>query len=196
MADWTDRWQDELDERTAALVERAQVHVDDLVVRYEGLRDMVQPGKGNTTGRRAAAGPSVPIRVDVVDLAREIDRFALRYAALLSGALRAGASRVRSVHDALVYVSDRLGPASLADPSLAVDVESAAASLRWRARHLVGEVEAAFPVDVPCPECGMPALWVHPGMGVVRCGMGECGHEWSVGDIAVPLWSASRPAKT
>ena len=196
MADWTAQWQDELDERAARLVQRAQVHLDDLAVRYAALGELVVPGRGNSTGRRTPAGPSVPIRVDVVDLARDTEAFAARFATLVAGTLRAGSSNTRTTIAALGYVGDNLGPASLADPSLADDVEAGAGKLRWRARRLVGEVSAAFPVDVDCPECGLPALWVHPGRGIVRCGVEECGGEWTLGEIAVPLWTASQPTST
>lgn len=193
MADWTAQWQDELDERTRGLVQRAQVHLDDLEVRYLALGTMLAPGRGAGGGRRPMPGPSVPIRVDVIDLARDVEAFATRHAGLVSGTLRAGRSNTRSTVGALSYVADMLGQASLADPSLAEDVESGAAKLRWRARRMVGEVSAAFPVDVDCPECGLMALWVHPGRGIVKCGVESCGSEWTVGEIAVPVWTASHP---
>lgn len=194
MADWTTNWQDELDQRTRALVQRAQGHLDDLVVRYVKLGTMRMPGRPDAGGRRSTPGPSVPIRVDVVDLARDVERFATRHAGLVAGTLRAGSSNTRSTVAALAYVGEHLGPAALADPSLADDVEAGAGKLRWRARRLVGEVSAAFPVDVDCPDCGLMALWVHPGRGIVKCGVESCGSEWTVGDIAVPVWTASRPA--
>lgn len=194
MADWTANWQEELDERARGLVQRAQTHLDDLEVRYLALGPMVVPGRGEVGARRSVPGPSVPIRVDVVDLARDIEGFATRFSGLVAGTLRAGSSNTRSTVAALAYVGDNLGPAALADPSLAGDVESGAGSLRWRARRLVGEVSAAFPVDVDCPECGLMSLWVHPGRGVVKCGVESCGSEWTVGEIAVPVWTASRPA--
>lgn len=196
MADWTTEWQDELDERARRLVERAQMHLDDLAVRYLALGSMVAPGAAVPGNRRPAPGPSVPIRVDVVDLARDVEAFGTRYAGLVAGTLRAGAAPVRTTVQALAYVSGRLGPASLADPSLAEDVESGAARLRWRARHLTGEVSAAFPVDVDCPECGLMALWVHPGRGVVKCGVEACGGEWTVAELAVPVWSTDHRAGT
>ncbi|HEX7352512.1 hypothetical protein [Brachybacterium sp.] len=192
MADWTENWQDELDERLRDLVLRAQVHLDDLAVRYLALGGMVTPGRGEATGRRTPAGPSVPIRVDVVDLARDVEAFANRYAGLVAGTLRAGRSNTRSTVGALSYVGNMLGQAALADPTIATDVEGGAAKLRWRARRLVGEVSTAFPVDAPCPDCTLPSLWVHPGRGIVKCGVETCGSEWTVGDIAVPIWAASR----
>lgn len=190
MGDYTARWQDELDQRVRDVVLRARVHLDDLEVRYLALGGMVAPGRGAAGPRRVVAGPTVPIRVDVVDLARDVEAFAVRYAALVAGTLRAGRSNTRSTVGALSYVGDMLGPAALADPSLAGDVESGAAKLRWRARHLVGEVATAFPVDVDCPACGLMSLWVHPGRGLVKCGVDACNTEWAIGDIAVPVWSA------
>ncbi|GAA1333206.1 hypothetical protein GCM10009592_26780 [Brachybacterium rhamnosum] len=189
MADWAKAWQDEVDERTRAVVDRAVVHLDDLEVRYLALGGMVTPGRGAPGGRRPA-GPSVPVRVDVIDLARDVEVFAVRYAGLVAGTLRAGSSNTRSTVGALAYVGNNLGTAALEDPTLAVDVEGGAAKLRWRARRLVGEVASAFPVDVDCPECGLMSLWVHPGRGVVKCGVEDCGAEWTVGEIAVPVWSA------
>lgn len=191
MADWTANWQDEVDEQLRALVMRAQVHLDDLEVRYAALGGLIVPERrGGGGSSKPAAGPSVPIRVDVVDLACDVEAFANRYAGLVAGTLRAGSSNTRSTVAALAYVGDHLGQAVLADPSLAGDVESGAGKLRWRARRLVGEVSAAFPVDVDCPECGLMSLWVHPGRGVVKCGVESCGSEWTVGEIAVPVWSA------
>lgn len=195
MADWTANWQDELDRQVLGLVERATVHLDDLQVRYAALGGMLEPGRGSAGGgggRKSAAGPSVPVRVDVIDLAVDVERFARRHAGLVAGTLRAGSSNARSTVGALAYVGEHLGRAALADPTLAGDVESGAGKLRWRARRIVGEVARAFPVDVDCPECGLMALWVHPGRGVVRCGVESCGSEWTVGEIAVPIWSACR----
>lgn len=196
MADWTANWQDELDDRVRTLVLRAQVHLDDLEVRYLALGEMLTPGRGVSAGRRTSPGPTVPIRVDVVDLARDMEAFAVRYAGLVAGTLRAGSSNTRSTVAALAYVGEHLGRASIADPSLATDVESGAGKLRWRARRLVGEVAAAFPVDVDCPECGLMSLWVHPERGIVKCGVVECGSEWAVGEIAVPVWTARHSDET
>lgn len=194
MPDWTDQWREHLDEQARRVVERAVVHLDDLQVRYLGLRGIVGAGSGHGGGdvTRNVPGPRVPVRLDVVDLARDVEVFSTRYAGLVAGALRAGRPNVRSIVGALSYVGEYLGPAALADPSLAGDVETKAAGLRWRARHLVGDVSAAFPVDVDCPGCGLMSLWVHPGRGVVKCGVEACGQEWSVGDLAVPAWSTGQ----
>lgn len=193
MGDWRKEWQDELDQRAQALVMRAQVHLDDLQVRYLALRGMTgQTSMSVGDGGRGVHGPRVPIRVDVVDLLRDVEVYAVRYAGLVAGTLRAGSSNTRSIVGALSYVADNLGPATIVDPTLTGDVESGAAKLRWRARRIVGEVSTAFPVDVTCPECGLMSLWVHPGRGIVKCGVESCAAEWSVGDVAVPVWTARR----
>lgn len=194
MADWKQEWAGQVDERTRRTVERAEANLGDLAGRYVALEDFLTPGgAGDTSGsRRPAPGSAAPVRLDVVDLSADIERWARKAASLVAGALRAGVPVGSSTVGALTYIRRNLGPAALEDPTLADDVDSAAGKLRWRCQRLAGEVSAAFPVDVDCPACGLTSLWVHPGRGIVKCGVEDCGEEWTVDDYSLLTWSARR----
>lgn len=49
--------------------------------------------------------------------------------------------------------------------------------LHLRARRTVGEFQKIIRLEVPCGECGAPALHQNPGNGSVFCK--DCGHEWT-----------------
>lgn len=188
-------WRDELAERDVRVIERAEVDLSDLGVRWIALAGMVAAGGAPGDGARSVPGPRVPIRADVVDLQVEIARWTVRMVSLASGALRAGFSNVRSTVGGLGYLSSNISSIWREDPDTARDIADGAGRLRWRARRISGEVSSAFPIDVDCPECGEPALWAHPGRGLVRCGMPECGAEWMAADLAVAVWQSGACAQ-
>ena len=194
MKDAEQAWRDQVDEETARRVERAERDLDELTRRWFALAGMVPAGGSKEgAGVRTAPGPTVPIRVDVVDLQMEITAWVRTNLPLARGALRAGFSNERSIVPALGYFRSNIGSIWKEDPATAEEIASGAGRLQWRARRIAGEVSAAFPVDVDCPECGCLSLWAHPGRGLIRCGMPECEGEWAAGQLAVAAWKSDTP---
>lgn len=188
MNDWAQQWQDEQEGRVSRRVERAEMDLDDLADRWVRLAGMVAATGSTADGSRGVAGPTVPIRVDVVDLQRDIASFVARVVPLARGALRAGFSNRCSTVGGLGYLRSNMRSIWTEDPATGEEVARDAGKLRWRARRIAGEVSSAFALDVVCPACGYLALWAHPGRGLVRCGMAECGSEWVAADLAVEVW--------
>lgn len=191
MSDAEREWLERVDEATARRVERAERDLDELTRRWFALAGMVPAGGvKDGAGVRTSPGPSVPIRVDVVDLQMEIAAWVGEVLPLARGALRAGFSNSRSTVAGLGYLRSNIGSIWREDPGTAEDVADGAGRLQWRARRLAGEVSSAFPLRdaAECPECDLRMLWAHPGHGLVRCANPECGHEAMAGDFAVEVW--------
>lgn len=194
MNDAQQAWMDQVDARTARRVERAELDLDELTRRWFALTGMVAAGGSKDgVGVRSAPGPTVPIRVDVVDLQVEIAVWVREQVPLARGALRAGFSNERSTVAGLGYLSSNIGSIWEEDPATAEDIASGAGRLQWRAKRVAGEVSSAFPVDVDCPECGCLSLWAHPGRGLIRCGVSDCAGEWAAGQLAVVVWQSDTP---
>lgn len=194
MNDAQQAWMDQVDAQTAQRVERAERDLDELTRRWFALAGMVPAGGAKDgVGVRMTPGPTVPIRVDVVDLQMEIAAWVREVLPLARGALRAGFSNERSTVVALGYLRSNIGSIWGEDPATAEDIARGAGRLQWRARRVAGEVSAAFPVDVDCPECGCLSLWAHPGRGLIRCGVSDCGGEWAAGQLAIAVWKSDTP---
>lgn len=194
MNDTEHAWMDREDAAMARRVERAERDLDELTRRWFALVGMVPAGGvKDGAGVRTPPGPSVPIRVDVVDLQMEIVAWVGEVLPLARGALRAGFSNNRSTVVGLGYLRSNISSIWSEDPGTAEDIADGAGRLQWRARRVAGEVSSAFPVDVDCPDCGCLSLWAHPGRGLIRCGMPECGAEWAAGRLAVAVWKSDTP---
>lgn len=194
MNDTEHAWAEQEDAAVARRVERAERDLDELTRRWFALAGMVPAGGvKDGAGVKTAPGPSVPIRVDVVDLQMEITAWVGEVLPLARGALRAGFSNNRSTVAGLGYLRSNIGSIWGEDPGTAEDIADGAGRLQWRARRLAGEVSAAFPVDVDCPDCGCLSLWAHPGRGLIRCGVSDCGAEWAAGQLAVAVWESDTP---
>lgn len=197
MRDAQQAWRDQVDTATARRVERAEVDLDELIRRWFALAGMVPAGGvKDGAGVRTLPGPTVPIRVDVVDLQMEIRAWVRTNLPLARGALRAGFSNERSIVGALGYLRSNIGSIWGEDPATAEVIAEGAGRLQWRAKRIAGEVSAAFPVDVDCPDCGCLSLWVHPGRGLIRCGMSDCAGEWAAGQLAVAVWKSDDTTRT
>lgn len=190
MTDWSATWRDQVSERDARAIEKAEVHLGDLADRWVRLQSMVAAGGTGESVGRSMPGPRVPVRADVIDLQGEIAAWAARMASLAAGALRAGGSNICSTVGRLVYIQSNISSIWVEDPATGREIADGAGRLRWKCRFAAGEVARAFPIDVECPECGCMALWAHPGLGLVRCGMQECGAEWMAEAMAVSVWDS------
>lgn len=194
MKDGERTWRDQVDTAVARRIERAELDLDELIRRWFALAGMVAAdGVKDGAGVRTTPGPTVPVRVDVVDLQIEIKAWVQKQVPLARGALRAGFSNERSIVGGLGYLHSNIGSIWEEDPATAEEIANGAGRLQWRAKRIAGEVSAAFPVDVDCPECGCLSLWAHPGRGLIRCGMPECEGEWDAGQLAVAAWKSDTP---
>lgn len=194
MRDDEQAWQDQVDAVRVRRIGRAEQDLDELARRWFALAGMVQvEGAKDGAGVRTTPGPTVPIRVDVVDLQIEIKGWVRKQLPLARGALRAGFSNERSIVAGLGYLRSNIGSIWEEDPATAEEIADGAGRLQWRAKRIAGEVSAAFPVDVDCPECGCLSVWVHPGRGLIRCGMPDCKGEWVAGQLAVAVWNSDTP---
>lgn len=123
MKDAERSWLEQVDEATARRVERAERDLDELTRRWFALAGMVPAGGvKDGAGVRTSPGPSVPIRVDVVDLQMEIAAWLRGVLPLALGALRAGLSNSRSTVAGLGYLRSNIGSIWGGDPATAEDI--------------------------------------------------------------------------
>lgn len=193
MGDYSADWEADRARLLQAHIGRTVGRLETLAGRYSELRRMLAADSGGRPdtegGSRPAAGPRLPVRVDVLDTMVEIDRYLLDLLPLVRGTLRLGpgsglwsvdaggrgdvrAARVRS---GLLFLAGSLGAVYADDPTLGDDVSAGAWRLERRAGWIFGERSRPFALVEPCGACGVPALWVVPERMAIVCGNPACG---------------------
>ncbi|MEE6280174.1 hypothetical protein [Georgenia sp. MJ170] len=180
-------WLEASERQLTKHLERMVVVVDELARRYVVLVGMVPAGSGPAGDGSAhrPAGPRVPLRVDVLDLLRDVEGVAGRYAPLVRGSLRMGlepgtGSRAQRVGRFLGLVADGLRGVYADDEGLAAELSRELWRLNDWAGVVVGERSMPFRLEVDCEGCGGRDLWVHPSRMRIRCALPGCGWERGV----------------
>jgi hypothetical protein len=204
MGDYSADWEADRARLLAAHIARTVGRLETLAGRYVELRAMLaadSAGRPDTEGgSRPAAGPRLPVRVDVLDTLADIDRFLADWLPLVRGTLRlgsgagnwtvrtgdGGAARVRS---GLLFLAGSLGAVYSESPGLGDDVSAGAWRLERRAGWIFGERSRPFALVEPCAACGVPSLWVVPERMAIVCGNPACGASRPV-HAALPAYSA------
>jgi hypothetical protein len=190
VGDYSGDWAADQARLLAAHIGRTVGRLETLAGRYVELRGMLSAdssGRPDTAGgSRPAAGPRLPVRVDVLDTLAEIDRFLADWLPLVRGTLRlgsgaglwtpdrgdAGAARVRA---GLLFLAGSLGAVYADDPGLGDDVSAGAWRLERRAGWIFGERSRPFALVEACYSCGVASLWVVPERMAIVCGNPACG---------------------
>jgi hypothetical protein len=194
MGDYSGDWAADQARLLQAHIRRTVGRLETLAGRYGELRGMLAADSGGRPdtegGSRPAAGPRMPVRVDVLDTLAEIDRFLLDWLPLVRGTLRLGSGsglwtaetadrggdvRAARVRSGLLFLAGSLGAVYADDPGLGDDVSAGAWRLERRAGWIFGERSRPFALVEPCSACGVPALWVVPERMAIVCGNPDCG---------------------
>jgi hypothetical protein len=193
MGNYSAEWAEDEARALAAHIGRTVSRLESLADRYGQLRGMLgdvgQPaGGGDEVRTPSRPGSRPPLRVDVLDLLADVERFVEELLPLVRGTLRLGPAvgAGRSVLAGLGIMGAGLAGVYSEDPGLGDAVSSAAWKLERRAAWIFGDRSRAFALTEPCASCGMPALWVVPERMVIRCGNPACRATRPV-DVVLPV---------
>jgi hypothetical protein len=187
MPDWAAEYTEEQARILAAHITRTQGRLDALAERYTVLRALLVTGRtarAEVPTVRPRPGPASPLRLDILDALGDIDRYLSELLPLIRGALRLGqgagvwaqgTDRAVRNRAALAFIANALARVYAEDPVLGDDVARGAWHLERRTGWMLGETSRPFALAEPCPDCGIPALWVVPDKMVIRCGNPGCG---------------------
>lgn len=203
MGDYSADWEADRARLLQAHIVRTVGRLESLAGRYVELRAMLaadSSGRPDSEGgSRPAAGPRMPVRVDVLDTLADIDRFLADWLPLVRGTLRLGAGsgfwtagtadRAARVRAGLLFMAGSLGAVYADDPGLGDDVSAGAWRLERRAGWIFGERSRPFALVEACSACGVPALWVVPERMAIVCGNPACGASRPV-HTALPVHTA------
>lgn len=169
------------DRAVAAWLRRTETFARRLADDYERLGEHLAPvvrGRDGSGIRPRSARPSVPIRVEVVDLAAEVDKFAEDTIALVRGTLRTGPVSATSTPERLRFIAGSLFHVEAVDPGLVDSITDEIWRLAGRAHAIVagrtGRSPRPFRAEEVCPECAEPHLWVYPKEWVIVCAIPSC----------------------
>lgn len=201
MGDYSQEWAEENARLLRAHIVRTVARLESLAGRYGQLRGLLGEtgGAGGPDEVRVAtaAGPRLPLRVDVLDTMGDIERFLAELLPLVRGTLRLGngagtwtgrpdGGRTERTRAGLLFLASGLAGVYAEDPGLGDDVSRRAWQLERRAGWIFGDRSRAFALTDPCEECGLPSLWVVPERMVIRCGNPACGASRPV-DAVLPV---------
>ncbi len=165
----------------ALYVTKAARVVREVGERWIELHGLVPAGSGGSAdgpSGPAHAGPRVPVRVDVIDLMREVEAFVERFVPTVRGTLRMGLGSTRSVPTGVAFLAESLPGVYEQDPDLGDEVARDGFRLHHRTGVVLGIVSGAYRLEAECHECGMQSLWLEPESATVACGMPGCGGRW------------------
>lgn len=187
-------WADEEARRLDAHINRTRRRLGDLQSSYYRLEGLVA---GGGTMRdpdelvRPSGGQRIPVRVDVISLRQDVDRWAVGLEGESREALGMGWPSVPAADPgpaAMGFLDTFLASIYDADKKLGHRVAKGIWDQAHKAAVKLGEESNPFPLDDACRECGVPALWACPDRMLVRCGNPGCGDEFPV-SVPVPVMS-------
>lgn len=175
-------------------VAKASRVVREVGERWIELHGLVPAGSGSSSegpSGPAHAGPRVPVRVDVIDLMRDVETFVAGMVPPVRGTLRMGLGGTRAVPAGVAFLADSLTGVYAQDPDLGDDIARAGFRLHHRTGVVLGIVSSAYRLEAECHECGMQSLWLEPESATVACGMPGCGGRWPLAASRLVHSSAS-----
>lgn len=190
MGDYSQEWAADEARKLEAHVGRTVARIRALAEKYTGLGGALAAGGKGAPDPDALhvytpAGPRLPLRVEVVDVMRDVEMFVAYFLPLVRGTLRIDRgvtfrTRELMVAGGLGTMAAGLGGIYAEAPGLGDDISRGAWDLERRAGWIVGDQARPFPLLEPCAECGVASLWVVPDRMLLRCGNPECGAQSAV----------------
>jgi hypothetical protein len=202
MPDWTEQQARRLQEH----ISRTSARLEALAARYGQLNVLLSPGTGQPADWGMPVirdpGPRAPLRVDVLDLIEDIDRFLTGYLPLVRGTMRLGPGsgtwtrttegHAQASRAGLTFLAAALASIYAEDPALGDELSGHIWRLDRRAGWIFGDNSRPFALAEACPDCSVRSLWVVPDRMVIRCANPPCGAEWPV-DAAAHAHTTESP---
>lgn len=170
----------EYDAKVAKFIGHVQGNLRGLADDYVQLAGLVGRGSGSGEGPGDDTNKGVPVRLGVIDLMTQVERFVREQAPVVRGALRmglgepGGASRAAVTVKGLGFITEAFGQVRAENPDLAREIDRLSYKLVCRMQGYVGGEARPWLAEAPCTECGEIAVWVRPASFESACG--ACGH--------------------